>query len=177
MEHNKSSNSISIPQSKLLVKLFLSVFVFVAVFLLPFYIHNQMVTGSLVNAGLLISSSLFGLPATIALSFAPSSIALLRGLLPVAFAPVIPFIIAGNILYVLIFHFFPQRKVTGSVIGSFAKFIFLYSVGQLFFSHIIVPNLLQKASLMVGWFQLITALIGAGIALMVIKTCQIEKNN
>jgi len=175
MEHHKFPDSVSVSQSRLLVKLLLSVFVLSSVFISPFYIHNQMVTGSLVNAGLLVSSFAFGLPTALFLSVVPSVIALLRGLLPVAFAPIIPFIIVGNILYVLIFHLFSQKKWIGGIVGSFIKFAFLFFVGQLFLSRIVVPNLLQKASLMMGWFQLITALVGAGIALMIVNTYQVEK--
>ncbi len=175
MEQNKLQDSVSLPQTQLLIKALFTIFVFASVFLLPFYIHNQLVTGSLVNAGLLVASFVLGVPTALLLSFAPSVIALLRGLLPVSFAPIVPFIIASNIFYVLIFQLFPKKKILGGVAGSVVKFVFLYTIGQALFSHIIVPNLLQKASLMVGWFQLITSLIGAGIAVMIEKTYQIEK--
>lgn len=174
MEHNKFPERVSLPESRLLVKALLSVFVLFSIFILPFYVHNQIVTGSLVNAGLLVGSFTFGVPAALFLSVAPSAIAFLRGLLPVAFGPIIPFIIVGNMLYILVFRLFSQKKWIGGIVGSFVKFIFLFSVGQLLLSRIIVPNLLQKASLMMGWFQLITALIGAGIALLIVKTYQVE---
>jgi len=168
-------NVMSIVQPGLLLKVFLSVFVLTSVFILPFYIHNQIVTGSLVNAGLLVSLPLLGMPTTLVLCIVPSVIALTRGLLPMAFAPILPFIMIGNALYVGIFNVFSKKKITGAVAASGVKFIFLFSVGQLLLSHIVVPNLFQKASLMLGWFQLITALLGAGIAVSIVKIFSIKK--
>jgi len=177
MKVNGSSfgNVVSLSQPKLLLKIFLSVFVLTSVFILPFYIHNQIVTGSLVNAGLLVSVSLFGMPTALGLCIVPSIIAFMRGLLPMAFAPILPFIMMGNILFISIFNALPKNKIVGAVVASVAKFIFLYCMGQLFLSHIIVSNLLQKASLMMGWFQLITALLGAGVALSILKLKQVGK--
>jgi len=175
MKSNDSFEAVPAAWSTLLQKTLLSAFVLTSVFILPFYIHNQIVTGSLVNAGLLVSISLFGLPTALVLCIVPSIIALTRGLLPMAFAPVLPFIMVGNVLYVSIFNALSKKKIFGAVAASVIKFAFLFSVGQLVLSHVIVSNLFQKASLMLGWFQLVTALLGAGIALVINKMYQVNK--
>ena len=168
-------NVVSIPRPQLIRKTIFAVFVFITVFMLPFYIHNQIVTGSLVNAGLLISISLFGMPTALVLCIVPSIIALLKGLLPMAFVPILPFIMIGNFFYVSMFNALSRRKIMGIILGSGVKFAFLYGVGQILLSHIIVPNLFQKASLMLGWFQLITALLGGCIAFSILTIYHVKK--
>jgi len=167
--------AVSISQSRVLSKIFLSVFVLTSIFILPFLVHNQIFTGSMVNAALLVSVSLFGLPTALSFAVVPSLVALFRGLLPVAFAPIVPFVILSNILFIIVFRLLSRKKLMGGLIASCVKFIFLFGVGQLLLAHVILPNIFQKASLMMGWFQLITALLGTGIALSILKIYQLKK--
>ncbi|MCX6723330.1 MAG: hypothetical protein NT094_04695, partial [Candidatus Staskawiczbacteria bacterium] len=77
--------------------------IFVAIAVLAPYFSNQLLTGSIVNALLFISVSILGLESAFLLCLIPSLISIYTGLLPLALAPMIPFIMTGNALMVLVF--------------------------------------------------------------------------
>ena len=76
---------------------------FVAIAVTAPYFLNQLITGSIVNALLFISASVLGLESAFILCLIPSLISIYTGLLPLALAPMIPFIMTGNALLVLFF--------------------------------------------------------------------------
>jgi len=142
----------------------------------PFYIHLQWLTGSLVNAILIIALFLVGVRSALVLCMIPSMMALSGGLLPAVLAPAIPFIMFSNAVLILtIDYFYNNIKSkfigfwTGAVVGSFLKFSFLY------FSINIVSGLIIKqevASRIVQIFsvaQLLTALVGSVFAFLFLK--------
>ncbi len=96
------------------------------VFTAPIF-HNQIITGSLVNAALFIAVASIGLPGAILIGLLPSIVALVIGSLSPDLAIMIPFIMMGNIL--LIFTFSTLKKYnywTKIILASFLKFFFLF---------------------------------------------------
>lgn len=132
--------------------------------------HNQITTGSLVNATLFITAAILGLESAILLSILPSLFALAVGTLPFALAPLIPFIMLSNILLVLVFT---SLKKTNYLFGIFSaavlKYIFLFVVSSLAVNLLFTGKIVKAASLMLSWPQLITALIGGALAYSILK--------
>jgi uncharacterized membrane protein (DUF485 family) len=56
-------------------------------------INNQIITGTIVNASLLIAVILLGMRGAVLLCLLPSIFSLFLGLLPIVMAPMVPFII------------------------------------------------------------------------------------
>jgi len=71
-------------------------------------IHNQIITGSIVNATLFVAATTLGLEGAILIALLPSLFALAAGTLPMPLAPLIPFIMLSNILLILIFSSFTK---------------------------------------------------------------------
>jgi len=143
----------------------LSIFVAIA-FVAP-YFGNQLITGSIVNALLFICVIVMGIESALLLCLIPSLISIYTGLLPLALAPMIPFIIMGNALMVLIFWTLKNRSFwLGAIFSSIIKFIFLWSVAML---------LLPKMFLMFSWPQLVTSLLGVCISFLFLKILKFNK--
>ncbi len=70
----------------------------------------QPVTGPLINAMLLLTAVLFGNVAGVLLGCLTPGLALVRGQLPLALAPMVPFIAVGNALLVFIFIFISKKN-------------------------------------------------------------------
>jgi len=128
-------------------------------------VGNQFVTGTIVNASLLMSVVLFGLPGAIVLCFIPSIISLLTGLLPFVIAPMIPFIIMGNILLVLIFDLLRKKNFfLGLVPAALLKFSFLFLTSNYLIHFFVKETVASNIAIMMSWPQLITALLGGVVA-------------
>lgn len=130
---------------------------------------NTIITGSLVNMMLVISVMFGGLWSGIAVAFLSPVFASFFGIAP-PFPIIIPFIAMGNGALVIVWHLFMNQKIIALILGAVAKFIVLY-VGV---ALIVVPVVLglpePQATVISGVFsvpQLITALIGGGIALAI----------
>jgi hypothetical protein len=127
-------------------------------------IGNQFITGITVNALLLGSVILFGFSGALSLCFIPSSISLFTGLLPWVMAPMVPFIIVGNILLVLVFELFRKKNFfLGLIPGALLKFSFLFFVSNYLINFFIQQSVASKIAVMMSWPQLITALAGGFI--------------
>lgn len=136
-------------------------------------IKLQLVSGSIVNAVLIVSSAIFGLRAGILAGIIPSAIALSAGLLPVALAPMVPFIIMGNAVLVIVFSFLRNKSFgLGIISGALAKFLFLSLSGFMFVNFVSGKQIAVAAANMFGLTQLFTALAGGLIAWMFIKIYQ-----
>jgi hypothetical protein len=139
------------------------------------YFGNQLITGSIVNALLFISASAMGLGSAFLLCLIPSLISIYTGLLPLALAPMIPFIMTGNALMVLIFVKIKKWRVrpsafwTAAIPATFIKFIFIWAVGMVL-ANSILHGISQAVMLMISWPQLATAIAGAAIAFMFLKS-------
>lgn len=143
----------------------------IVVQLLPFPApFKQFITGPLVNMVLLIASMSIGLVGGIILSILSPVLAQILQthsiLGPLFF--VIPFIMLGNMVYVIFFHWFRGKKDNvilesiGLLLGSVLKFFILYAAVT-----IIIKNLPLPLKTAMGITQLYTA-IGGGILAMII---------
>ena len=136
-------------------------------------IGNQFVTGTIVNASLLASVVIFGLPGALLLCFIPSVVSLFTGLLPWVMAPMIPFIIMGNILLVWVFDLLRRRNFfLGVVPGALLKFSFLFLTSSYLIHFFVKEAVASKIAAMMSWPQLVTALLGGLVAYAIINKMQ-----
>lgn len=138
---------------------------------------NTLITGSIVNLMLIISVMTCGSATGLTVAILSPIFAKLFGIGPLW--SLIPFIIAGNIILILIWHFIGNRKaakpitmyIIAMVIASISKFAVLY----LTIVKIAVPILLKlpepQASVISATFsipQLFTASIGGILAILIL---------
>lgn len=137
------------------------------------FIGQQAVTGTIVNATIFISTALLGIEAGILIGFIPSVISLSVGLLPAALAPMVPFIITGNAILAIVFHYFKEKNYwLGAFSASSLKFLFLLSSSSIFINLIFKKGVAGQAALMMSWPQLFTALSGGLAAYLFLKICK-----
>ncbi len=160
-------------------KIFLFVFLSVITLAPLTLVHSQFITGPLVNAMLILTCALVGPVEALVLSLFPSPVALMSGLLPLPLAPMIPFIMIGNALYVLAFYYicgsnpstllkFGNRSVmdiVGVLAGSVLKFAFLTLTVQFVMGRMLAAPLVANLAVMMSWPQLITAVLGGFVAI------------
>ena len=129
--------------------------------------QNQFIVGPIVNAVLFWVALRVGIVNAIFIAVVPSSIALLRGMLPPQAILAIPYIIAGNIAMIMTFS---------ALAGQFKKSVFLYfgvvasalvKTAVIFLPVLYLLKLTGVIAFMLSWPQLVTAVIGGFI---VIKT-------
>ncbi|GLC79285.1 GTPase [Lacrimispora brassicae] len=138
---------------------------------------STIVTGSAVNMILIISVMIAGLSSGLTVAVISPIFAKFLGIGPLWL--LIPFIVAGNIVLVLIWHFLGNRRFGKSVtvyiltltVAAVSKFLMLY-IGIV---AIAIPHLMnlpeKQATTISGMFsipQLLTALIGGVIATIII---------
>ena len=147
----------------------------VAMFL-PFILHVQWITGPIVNAVLILTLLKFGFRNAIAIAVVPSLMALSGGLLPIILAPVVPFIMIGNMILILCvdwcYRNFENKTKgywAGVLLGASLKFLFLFFSVNIISGLLIQQELSLKIAQMMSWPQLYTALLGGVIAWAVWK--------
>lgn len=135
----------------------------------PFF-HQQIITGTLINAILFVATILLGYRAAILIGIIPSLIALSLGTLAAPLAPMLPFIIMSNIILILTFNFLKNKNYSLAVFASiFLKFLFLCSSTYFLLDLILNKNLSSSLIIQMTWPQLITALSGALLATLILK--------
>jgi hypothetical protein len=136
--------------------------------------NNNYIVGPLVNAALIVATAATGIWGATAISVIAPFISALTN--KAAMAPLIlafsPLIAIGNFALVLCFYLFMKKnKFAGVIIGSIVKFAFLFASISIFTKVMEVP---EKQALILNtlfsWPQLVTALVGGAIALVVLKT-------
>lgn len=138
--------------------------------------YNNFIVGPVVNAVLLIATEIVGIFSGIFISIAAPLVSALTN--KAAIAPVIlafsPFIMAGNAVYVVIYALLNKSKTLTSRslaagVGSVVKFLLLYG-SVLAFTRLMSINEKIAAVLvgLFGWPQLVTAIIGSIVAILVI---------
>jgi hypothetical protein len=141
----------------------------------PLVFRQQLITGTFVNATLIIGASLLGVSNGILIGLIPSTIALATGIISPAMAPMIPYIIIGNAILVLTFSYLSRLNYwLGAAVGSVLKFAFLYGISNVVFNLFVNEKLAPAAAQAMSWPQLATAVAGsiiAYIALLVLRTC------
>lgn len=140
---------------------------------------NVFITGSIVNMLLIISVMTCGPASGFSVAVVSPVIAKLIGIGPLWF--LIPFIAAGNVILVLLWHFIGNRKfkqryaayIAALIAAAVGKFCVLY----LGIVAVAVPFLLnlpeQQAKVISNMFsfsQLVTALLGGIIAVMILPS-------
>lgn len=127
--------------------------------------HSQLVTGTIVNAAIFGAVILVGFRAAAMVAVIPSLIALAVGTLPIAMAPMVPFIMASNVALAGAFALLKKANYwVAALAASGVKF------GALILSANIVLAATTHGSIGIvlvsamGWPQLVTALLGAGLA-------------
>ncbi len=140
---------------------------------------GQLVTGSCVNAVLAVAALLGGMGCGAVIALISPVLAFLLGIAPQAVT--VPAIMAGNTVFVILLSFARNREMGQRIavwlIAAAAKFAALYLLVVKLICGLLAPALLSGGMLkepmlkalptMFAWPQLITALIGGGIALAI----------
>lgn len=133
---------------------------------------NQILTGTIVNALLFLAAYRMPFVNACLIAVLPSSIALMRGLLPAPMVMLVPYIIVSNVALISIFSALKKTPLVGVLISSATKFALLCSITYLVASRL-NPNIIS----MFQWPQLITALLGGFIFINAKKFFEIKLEN
>lgn len=150
------------------IGIFVGFFAFCTIF--PALIHSQWITGPFINATLLLATIFLGPAEAIFIGLFPSSVALTSGILPVALASMVPFIMIANALYIKTFSYGRRFGFWISAgIAALLKFIFLTLSVIFLLPNLLIPEAVERVAVLLTWPQLVTAIIGACIAFPVLK--------
>ena len=127
--------------------------------LIPSLGLDQMFTGPLVNALLIATTITLGLPAAVMAGALPSVASLVRGLLPLPMAAMVPYIILGNAALVTLIALLHRRNYW-LALGAAA----VVKLGLLFSAVTYLVTVPPALAGMMQWPQLYTALLGGVIA-------------
>lgn len=134
-------------------------------------IRQQAVTGTIVNAVFFVSVVALGVRGAVLIALIPSIFSLAVGLLPAVLAPMVPFIMIGNIILIIVFDFLRKKNYwVGMILGGFLKFIFLASISSAVINLILKKEIASQVATMMGWSQLLTALAGGLVAYLFLKS-------
>ncbi len=143
---------------------------------LPLIIHLQWITGPIVNAVLILILFIVGIRSALLMCLVPSVMALAGGLLPAVLAPVVPFIMISNVIFILSVDYFYRAAKNefngfwiGVVVGAALKYLFIWFNANLMISLILKKELATAVIQMVSWPQFATALAGGVIAFVILK--------
>lgn len=139
---------------------------------------GQLITGSCVNLVLAVTVLLTGLFGGITVAVISPVLAYLLGIAPQVL--VVPAIMAGNTVFVLLMHYLKRQPWLSWLAAASTKFALMYAVvswlicdilsEQLLQAGVLKPPMLTALPAMFSWPQLITALIGGGLALLIAPT-------
>ena len=135
----------------------------------PLLLHEQWITGPIVNAILVAVTLRLGFMQAMTLAVIPSAAALFVGTLPIILTPTIPVIILGNILLITGVQIIKTHPLLGITVGAVVKFVWLTIASQWILQFFLPEAILGKVTMMLSWPQLATALIGGYFALSVLK--------
>ena len=144
---------------------------------------GQLVTGSCVNAVLAVTVLVAGLSSGITVAVISPVLAFLLGIAPQVVT--VPAIMVGNTVFVLLLRLItggqskpPVRQIAAWLIAAVAKFAVLYVLvvkiicglasAPLLASGTLKEPMLKMLPTMFAWPQLVTALIGGGVALLIV---------
>lgn len=142
---------------------------------------SQLVTGSCVNAVLAVAVLLVGMSSGVTIAVVSPVLAYLLGITQQLVT--VPAIMAGNTVFVVLLGLIAGKgknvgvQAAAWLLAAIAKFATLYFLvvkiicgiasAPLLASGTLKPPMLQKLPGMFAWPQLVTALIGGGIALLI----------
>ncbi len=143
---------------------------------------GQFITGSLVNLILLVSVFMIGIYGGLTIAILSPILAFMAGIGP-AFIQIIPFVAVGNALLVTIAWLIAGKRircastrdftasVTGLLAASACKFLFLW-IGLVMVALPMIPGIKEKQIVAISaafsWPQLVTALIGSALTLIIV---------
>ena len=144
---------------------------------------GQLVTGSCVNLVLAVTVLVVGLSGGVTVALISPVMAYLLGIAPQILT--VPAIMVGNTVFVVMLHLLVSRadgkvavKIAGWILAAVAKFATLYLIVSELICGVLAPSLMASGALKepmlkalpatFSWPQLITALIGGGIALLIV---------
>ena len=144
---------------------------------------GQLVTGSCVNLVLAVTALVVGLSGGVTVALISPVMAYLLGIAPQILT--VPAIMVGNTVFVVMLHLLVSRadgkvavKIAGWILAAVAKFATLYLIVSELICGVLAPSLMASGALKepmlkalpatFSWPQLITALIGGGIALLIV---------
>ena len=136
---------------------------------------GQFVTGSAVNAVLAVSAVLFGFGSSVTVAFLSPFAAYMLGIGP-QLIYIVPAIAAGNMAYVLLMHYLYKRtllrQLIGLLVSAGVKCGVLYLLVSVLLCNILPlkPPQIAMFQTMFSWPQLVTALIGGGVAILIAPT-------
>ncbi len=129
----------------------------------------QLITGTAINAMLLISASTVGLVPAVMIGCITPVIALLVGIMKTPLMPLIPFIVGANAVLVLVYGYTQHRnKYMAMILAAVAKFLVLWVAVKWILIGALPGPVLEKVAVTFGITQLFTALGGGVIALAVV---------
>ena len=139
---------------------------------------GQLVTGSCVNAVLGVTVLVSGLTGGITVAVLSPILAYLVGIAPQILT--VPAIMVGNVVFVALLYVLKTKPVVAWLVAATAKFAALYAIvvwlicgvfsQGLLASGALKPPMLTALPATFSYPQLITALIGGGIALLIAPT-------
>lgn len=137
---------------------------------------GQLVTGSFVNAVLAVTVLMTGLWSGIAVAIVSPVAAYLLGIAPQILT--VPVIMVGNTVFVVLLHCLSGRRLLAWLVAAVSKFAVLYTAVVWLICGVLAEKLLASGTLKTpmlsvltatfSWPQLITALIGGGVALLIV---------
>ena len=144
---------------------------------------GQLVTGSCVNLVLAVTALVVGLSGGVTVALVSPVMAYLLGIAPQILT--VPAIMVGNTVFVWLLHALVSRSegkvavhVAAWVLAAVAKFVALYFIVSKLICGVLADSLMASGALKepmlkalpatFSWPQLITALIGGGIALVIV---------
>ena len=130
----------------------------------------QPITGTIVNAILFIAVGVLGFKNAFFVGFLPSLISLSIGFLPMVLAPMVPYIILGNLILMAVFASLKNKNFWLAIFSSgILKFVFLFSISQILINWLSAGKIASGIAMMMSWPQLFTAFSGGVIAYFVLK--------
>lgn len=142
--------------------IFFTIFLTLAVFA-PL-LRMQFISGTLVNAVLFLAVLALGLKAALVISLLPSIIAWASGILPFSLALLLPLIMLSNCLLSTVFYLLKKQPyLIRAFVAAIAKFLFLFGFAFIM-SFYLSQELAFQTNAILGFVQLATALLGAGLA-------------
>jgi len=137
---------------------------------------NQFLVGPIINCILIVTAFTCGKWWGVGVGVLTPLLALLIGQLPTALALFIPFIMIGNFLFVFLFSFFKEgqmlKKSMGVILGALAKYAFLTLAATKLigvFNLNFPLKVVKVLAISMGIPQLVTALIGGALGLIIIN--------
>lgn len=134
---------------------------------------GQFVTGSCVNAVLAVSVLVCGFGSGLTVALLSPFMAFVLGIGP-QLIYIVPAIAVGNAIFVMLLHFLYKEKIIRRVIAlavaAVAKFTALYLLVSVLLCNVLPlkPPQIATFQAMFSWPQLVTALIGGAVAMVIV---------